>query len=99
MGLVIKKQDEMTSDEMVDALEAVWAARDSGDKELYEELSRELPVIPHFAKIMVSVYGKEFVQKNFNLTWADDAYGEGWIDDIPHMFDFLERFKPENAGK
>ncbi len=60
-------------------LEAV--ARDAPLEEI-REITKHIPVDPRHALFMKRQYGKEFlITGKFNLTLANEQYGEGWLDE------------------
>lgn len=71
------------TEEERDALyEACMDALLAGDQEESDRILRVMPIHPRWAKIAAEVYGKEFAKRSFNLTHADEVYGEGWLDAI-----------------
>lgn len=54
----------------------------TGDCTEAERLVRHYPINPRWAKIIAEVYGKEYLLANFNITYATDVLGEGWLDEI-----------------
>ncbi len=71
------------TEEERDALyDAIMAALDAGDKAKAERLSRHMPIHPRWAKIVAEVKGKQYLREHFNLSHADEVYGEGWLDGI-----------------
>ncbi len=68
-----------TREERDGLLEAVADALDAGDNEEAERLVRQMPVHPRWAKIIADVFGKEYLAERFNVTHADEVYGEGWL--------------------
>ncbi len=46
------------------------------------EITKHIPVDPRHALSMKRRYGKEFlITGKFNLTLANEKYGEGWLDE------------------
>lgn len=85
---VVNSKKELTSDEIIDVLEAIWAAEAAGDTARVKELDMMLPVSPQFAIGLVRMFGKEYVKANYNLSEADEKLGDGWIDGVEHVFAF-----------
>ncbi len=70
------------TEEERDALyEATMDALMAGNKEEANRLVRLMPIHPRWAKIIAKVYGKEYLLESFNITHADEVYGEGWLDE------------------
>lgn len=64
-------------DAMVDAYAD---ALDEGKRKEAHEIVKHIPIHPRLAKIIAEVIGKDFLVKNFNITYANDVLGEGWMD-------------------
>ena len=70
-----------TAEERDEMLEALADALEAGDDEAANKLVRQMPVPPHWAKIIAEIFGKEYLLRTFNLSHADEEYGEGWLND------------------
>ncbi len=77
----IDLQRKYTAEERDALLEALADALEAGDDEKANRLVRQMPVHPRWAKIIANVCGKEYLVKRFNLSHANEVYGEGWLDD------------------
>ncbi len=74
-------QRKYTAEERDDLLEALADALEAGDREEADRLVSHMPVPPRWAKIIADIWGKEFLVKEFNITHANEVYGEGWLND------------------
>lgn len=70
-----------TAEERDGMLEAIADACGAGDCVEADRLVRHLPMHPRWAKIVADVFGKEFLLEKFNITHANEVYGEGWLND------------------
>ncbi len=66
---------------LLDAAEEYFAAldRDAPEEEL-REIMMKIPISPQKALSFKRLYGKEFLLEEFNLSEANAAFGEGWLD-------------------
>ncbi len=64
------------------------AALDAGDDELALEISRRMPLHPSLAKSVLRFLGKEAIMAEFNLSEANEFFGEGWLDEPQKPFPF-----------
>ena len=64
------------------------AALDAGDDELAMEISRRMPLHPSLAKSVLRFLGKEATMAEFNLSEANEFFGEGWLDEPQKPFPF-----------
>ena len=56
-------------------------AYDRGDMVEYLRLSNTVPLEPETAILAVKLLGREkFLEKRYNLTLANSALGDGWLD-------------------
>ncbi len=62
-------------------IEEYAAALSVGDKELALEISRRMPLHPSLAKSALRFLGKEELMAEFNLSEANEFFGEGWMDE------------------
>ncbi len=69
-----------TAEERDEMLEALADALEAGDDEAANKLVRQMPVHPQWAKIIVELFGKEYLLRTFNITRANEEFGEGWLD-------------------
>lgn len=73
--------EEERENELVDR---IFDAIEAGDLDKMRELSKELILDPESAMQMFRVMGKEnLLETCFNLSAADKAFGEGWMDVYP----------------
>lgn len=64
-----------------DALFAAYIdALDKNDDEAANHILKQMPIHPHWAKIVLEVFGREALENNFNITEANRVLGEGWAD-------------------
>ncbi len=69
------------TEEERDALFDAYAdACGTGDHEKAMQILQHMPLHPRWAKIIADVVGKDFLVENFNITHADEVYGEGWLN-------------------
>lgn len=61
-------------EEYLDAMD-----RDASDEEI-RVIMKKIPISPRRALFLKKFYGKEFVTREFNISEADAALGEGWLD-------------------
>jgi imidazoleglycerol phosphate dehydratase HisB len=71
-----------TAEERGIIYEACMVAMENGDREEADRLRAMLPLHPRWAKIAAEVKGKAYLLKHFNITHANEVYGEGWLDAI-----------------
>lgn len=69
-----------TQEELDALFDAYIEALDNDDDEAADRILEQTPIHPHWAKITLKVIGREFLEKYFNLTEANKAFGEGWMD-------------------
>lgn len=69
-----------TAEERDALFDALMDACEAGDREEERRLLRQMPIHPRWAKIIADVIGKEFLLKHFNITYANEVHGEGWLD-------------------
>ncbi len=60
--------------------DAYMKALEIGDRKEADRLSAMMPMHPRWAKIIAEVMGKEYLQERFNITHANEVYGEGWLN-------------------
>lgn len=67
--------------EELDALyDSYIAALDSDDGDEADRIVEQMPIHPHWARIVLKVFGREALLKNFNITEANRVLGEGWMN-------------------
>ena len=66
---------------LLDAAEEYFAAleRNAPEEEM-RTIMKKIPIRPEKALSFKKLYGKEFLIREFNLSEADAALGEGWLD-------------------
>ncbi len=69
-----------TAEERETIYEACMEARENGDMEEFARLRAMLPIHSRWAKITAEVKGKAYLQRHFNITHANEVYGEGWLN-------------------
>lgn len=52
----------------------------AGNRDLALSFLEQVPLRPAMAKFWFKEEGAEFVRENFNLSDANEAFGEGWLD-------------------
>lgn len=52
-----------------------------GNREEAIRRLRGVPIPPRWAKFIAELMGKEYLRENFNITHADEVFGEGWLDE------------------
>ncbi len=78
-ALKVNPQKKYTAEERDRILEAYADACGDGNYEGADKIIREMPIHPRWAKIIADVIGKEFLLKYFNITHANEVYGEEWL--------------------
>jgi hypothetical protein len=73
-------QRKYTEEEREALFDAYFDACGDEDPTESDRLLELLPVTPHWAKIIVKVMGKDYLLENFNITYATEVLGEGWLD-------------------
>ncbi len=64
-----------------DALfEAYAEACGEGDYARADKIIVHMPINPRWAGIIARVMGKEYLEENFNITYANEVLGEGWLN-------------------
>ncbi len=69
-----------TVDERDAMLEAALDLSMAGNSEEATLMLRKMPINPRWAKIIADVMGKEYLREHFNITYANEVFGEGWLD-------------------
>lgn len=67
----------VNKDQLLDEYEK---ALDAGDDAGALEVARRIPLHPSLAKGILAAIGKEALLANFELSEANAAFGEGWVD-------------------
>jgi len=77
------KDRDFTFDEVWELYERVCDAEERGDDEEVDRLLAQTPISPQTAAGVKRVFGDYGVEllKGFDLTEANLAFGEGWIDE------------------
>lgn len=70
-----------TSEERDAMFEAYAEACGNRDKVEAKKILEHMPVSPRWAKIIADVMGKEYLRENFNITYANEVYGEDWLNE------------------
>lgn len=60
--------------------EAYAEACGRGDRVEAKRVLEQMPINARWAKIIADVMGKDFLLEYFNITVANEEYGEGWLD-------------------
>lgn len=76
----IDLQRKYTAEERDAMFEAVADTCGAGDHEGASKLLRQMPIHPRWAKIILKVMGKEYLMDNFNITYANEVFGEDWLN-------------------
>jgi hypothetical protein len=74
-------QRKYTAEERDAMFEAYAEACGAGDRVEVDRLLAEMPIYPRWAKIIAKVMGKKYLRENFNITHANEVYGEGWLNE------------------
>ncbi len=53
-----------------------------GDKEESDRIRDRMPLHPRIAKITAKVKGKQYLREHFNITHANEVFGEGWLNEV-----------------
>lgn len=62
-------------------LDAIYEASIAGDVDEAYRLKHLLPLAPGLAEIAKEMYGKTYLIENgFNLSEANEEFGDGWLD-------------------
>ncbi len=72
-----KKYTAVERDAMFDAYAEACG---TGDYDDADTIIEQMPIHPRWAKIIAKVIGKEYLLENFNVTHANEVFGEGWLD-------------------
>lgn len=80
-AMEVNLQKKYTAEERDAIFEAAADACGTGDYDEADRLIRQMPIHPRWAKIIAEVMGKEFLLKRYNITHANEAYGEDWLND------------------
>ena len=71
---------QYTIEERDAMFEAGADACGSGNFEEATRIFRQMPIHPRWAKIIAKVMGKEYLRENFNITYANEVFGERWLN-------------------
>ncbi len=59
------------------------AAEKRGDEAAMIRILPQIPMSPRVIRAVAKVYGKDFIlEADYDLTEANIAYGEGWLDEL-----------------
>lgn len=72
---------KMTWEEQKELLGRVFDAVEQGDDDAANSLVKQLPLLPGLAKVAYGYRGREYCEQRFNLSEANEEFGEGWMDD------------------
>lgn len=61
-------------------LREALAAFDRGDKVAGYSFLKQLPLLPSLAEFAYEAEGREYCEMNFNLSDANEKFGEGWMN-------------------
>lgn len=78
MGVDLKRK--YTAEERDTMFEAYIKACETGDDIEADRMLELMPIHPRWAKIIAKVMGKEYLLERFNITYADEVYGEDWLN-------------------
>jgi hypothetical protein len=74
-------QRKYTAEEREALFEEIYCALEAKDDATADRLVKHVPIHPRWAKIVAGVYGKEYLLKHFNLSHANEEFGEGWLNE------------------
>ena len=77
---LVDLQRKYTVEERDAMFEAGADACGAGDYEEATKIFRQMPIHPRWAKIIAKVMGKQYLMENFNITYANEVHGEGWLN-------------------
>ncbi len=80
-ALAVDLQRRYTAEERDAILDAATDACGEGDYAEADRIIRQMPIHPRWAKIIADVAGKDFLLKHYNITHANEVYGEGWLNE------------------
>jgi hypothetical protein len=75
-------QRKYTTEERDALFDEYFDAMERKDEAEMDRLGPILPVDAHWAKIIAKIFGKDYLLENFNITYATEILGEGWLDAI-----------------
>lgn len=83
-GVFMRGRDRnFTKEEYFKLGDEYHAAETRGDETERLRILRLIPMNPMVIKAIAEVYGRDFIlESDFDLTEANIAYGEGWLDEI-----------------
>lgn len=76
----IDLQKKYSAEERDAMFEAAADACGIGDYEEADRILMQMPIHPRWAKIIADVVGKDFLLEHFNITHANEVYGEDWLN-------------------
>lgn len=77
---LVDLQKKYTAEERDAMFDSYADACGAGNYAEAKQMLRHMPVHPRWAKIIADVVGKDFLVEHFNITHADEVYGEGWLN-------------------
>ncbi len=84
MTTVLEMERDLTrkyTEEERDAMfDAYIEACETGNNAEADRLLQLMPIHPRMAKIVAKVMGREYLQAHFNITRANEAFGEDWLN-------------------
>ena len=78
----VNLQQKFSAKERDEMFEAYADALGEGNRTKAHEVLMRMPLHPRWAKIVAEVLGKEYLQNNFNITYANETFGEDWLNEI-----------------
>ena len=76
----IDLQRNYTAEERDAMFDAYISACETGNDAEADRMLGLMPIHPRWAKIIAKVMGKEYLQERFNITYADEVLGKGWLN-------------------
>lgn len=70
----------VSSEERHQLLAAALAAFDKGDEKAGYAHLKQIPLLPALAKFVFTTHGKNACEAHFNLSDANEKFGEGWMN-------------------
>lgn len=68
----VEEQDKM--------IESYADALRKGDETEADRILETLPLDPDWAMSIATVMGRDFLERNFNITDATEKFGKGWLN-------------------
>lgn len=73
-------QQSYTIEEQDRMIEAYADAIRNGDELEADRILENLPLDPDWAMSIANVMGRDFLERNFNITDATQKFGKGWLN-------------------